>query len=130
MHSHIKDCIKFNHNISMAEPLCRTSYFLTTNSDETGSKKYNFDIAKKNISANTIFSKDQIDHFIICVEFFENCDVPLDKLRSIHIIGSEFDSGKHFVEIDNLAYNDNTAQENTAIDVIYKPELLKLQYQK
>lgn len=109
----IESCIIFNFDLEDKTPIVHTQY------DAKNGNISAFSKTKNDIDASIYLIREQINHFMICVEYLENCDIPLKNFRSVHIVGSTIEKTTHYVEMTNA----NTENKTQCLFINYKPEI-------
>lgn len=128
MNSNIELCVMFQFDVSNLEPIMTTIYDTTNNI-------YNFIEARKNINDCENFTTEQKDHFNKMIDYLESCSYPLVNFHTIHIVSSDFNENKHYVQMNNSKFQalypnlddltTDTNKKKYAIYINYKPNFFK-----
>lgn len=130
MDKYIKSSIIHNFDLEGLEPLISTVF------DACNSRNLIFNIAQTDIENSFKLTKKEKRHFNKYLNYLKNSNYPLDKYLSIHIIASNINGPKHFVQIKNvfkqninnddvIVLNKNNVKKEYSLYINYKPEIFK-----
>jgi hypothetical protein len=127
-------CSYLKYEIKHLEPMLTTQF--TIGDCDGPFNNGIFSNVKDDIRGCKSFGKKQIIHFIEYICLLEQCDYPLYKIGSIHILSSDINDKIHFVQINNTNFfqENNGIIENSAnydkLYINYKPELFDDKWSK
>lgn len=102
MSAYIAGMIIYKFDIEGTEPDLHISY--------DSADPESFQRIKSFIERNEKFNDTQKKHFCKCIDYLKDCDLPLDKYASTHIVNSSANGVKHYVEMINSNYHDNDSK--------------------
>ena len=122
MHDYLNLCVLFKYDLDKMVPLVTTTFTL----DELDVfVKARYDIN----DAQSILSKNQVEHFNKIIDFLATSNYPLIKYRSIHIVGSTVEKNTYYVQLNNTLFiEQNNTEKNYHIYINYKPAIFDNKY--
>jgi hypothetical protein len=139
MNTFLEVCVMSKFDIDGMEPTL-TTLFTAIDVKNNGT----FDYARNDIRTTSSFTEQQIDHFDKCLDYLAHCRYPLIKYESVHIVGSNINENKHYVQINNTAFENNSnnnpmvehnisaekPRKKYSLYINYKPELFNSKWLK